>query len=272
MSPFAKSEALAFAPTMKTLKTQNYYQVLGVARFASLQEIEDAYQLAQRTYGQDGDGQDSVEALAAYSLFSEDDSSDLLDGVQQAYDVLSRVEWRRAYDMYLERLEKYGSQVAGERFDPHAPLPRSVRSRPDAALVSAPGYRGGKRERVVGRLERLRREPKPPTTPPMASPERVQKVAPKQRAEDQQFQQWIRSLEKFDGPTLAEVRSKLGFDLDQLSDITKIRRAYLERIEREDFAHLPGKIYTKGFVMIIARTLNLPLDRVISDYMQRYPR
>jgi len=41
-------------------------------------------------------------------------------------------------------------------------------------------------------------------------------------------------------------------------------------MEEEEFTFLPAEIYVKGFVTLIARELDLPAERVSTDYMNTY--
>ena len=85
---------------MKTLAEMTHYEVLEVGSDASPEELERAYRLARSAYAED--------SLAAYSVFSEEDSSALRERVELAYRVLSDAEERSAYDQSL------GPEVARE--------------------------------------------------------------------------------------------------------------------------------------------------------------
>lgn len=50
------------------------------------------------------------------------------------------------------------------------------------------------------------------------------------------------------GPILKAERESKKITLEQVEEATKIRRKYLEAIENENFAVLPGEVYVKGFV------------------------
>ena len=78
---------------MKTLAEMTHYEVLEVGSDATPEELERAYRLARSTYAED--------SLAAYSVFSEEDSSALRERVELAYRVLADSEERSAYDRSL---------------------------------------------------------------------------------------------------------------------------------------------------------------------------
>lgn len=74
---------------------------------------------------------------------------------------------------------------------------------------------------------------------------------------------------EFDGAKLRRARLRRGFDLEQISDITKVTVAHLSRIENEEFADLPATVYVRGFVTAYARTIGLDPERVVTSYMTR---
>lgn len=59
------------------------------------------------------------------------------------------------------------------------------------------------------------------------------------------------------GTQLKEQREKLGYSLQEASQYTRIRKAFLESIENNDFSVLPGQTYVTGFVKSYAVYLGL---------------
>ncbi len=80
---------------MKSIKSQDYYEILGVSRRASQEDIRGAYDLCKHTYQDD--------SLATYSLFSEEESKEMLSLMSQAYEILHDPSSRREYDSYLSQ-------------------------------------------------------------------------------------------------------------------------------------------------------------------------
>lgn len=55
---------------------------------------------------------------------------------------------------------------------------------------------------------------------------------------------------------LSTIRKNRGITLQQIADSTKISVRSLEAIEREDFAKLPGGIYTTSYIRQYARAID----------------
>lgn len=50
------------------------------------------------------------------------------------------------------------------------------------------------------------------------------------------------------GHILQEARSKIGLSQDQVAIQTKIKKSYIEALERDDFDHLPSMVYVKAYI------------------------
>src|SRR4029453_639698 len=59
------------------------------------------------------------------------------------------------------------------------------------------------------------------------------------------------------GDLLRRSREQRGLTLPQVEADTKIRRAYLEALERDDLGVLPAPVFTRGLVRSYARYLGL---------------
>ena len=84
------------------------------------------------------------------------------------------------------------------------------------------------------------------------------------------LEKYLESITVFNGPVLKKIRELHGLTLENIAELTKIRKTYLNYMEEEDFTFLPVEIYVKGFVSLVARALDLPADRVSKDYMDAY--
>ncbi|MGI8865693.1 MAG: helix-turn-helix domain-containing protein, partial [Rubrobacteraceae bacterium] len=59
------------------------------------------------------------------------------------------------------------------------------------------------------------------------------------------------------GPTLLEARTEKGLSLDDVEQATKIRKRYIEGLERDDYTVLPDAVYVQGFLKTYANYLGL---------------
>jgi flagellar biosynthesis protein FlhG len=95
---------------MKSLDSQNHYEVLEVSPGARQEEIERAYRLATSTWAEG--------SLALYSVFDESDSELMRSRIDQAYRVLSDDHSRHAYDRATFDEIPVPSRRAGPAGDP----------------------------------------------------------------------------------------------------------------------------------------------------------
>jgi transcriptional regulator with XRE-family HTH domain len=65
---------------------------------------------------------------------------------------------------------------------------------------------------------------------------------------------------------LQAARERAGLTLDEISSRTKIKVAFLQAIERGDFAQLPGRFFTRAFLRTYAREVHLPPDEIVAAY------
>ncbi len=81
---------------------------------------------------------------------------------------------------------------------------------------------------------------------------------------------YVESVDTFTGPIMKEIRTRFGFTLLYMSDITRIGKRQLECIEAERFSIFEAEVYLKGYIVAYARCLSLDPARVAADYMERY--
>ncbi len=74
------------------------------------------------------------------------------------------------------------------------------------------------------------------------------------------------------GRALKRTREENGLDLQQVSQILRIRYFYLDAIEKGNFDRLPGPAYAAGFVRTYADFLGMDPDSAIQGYRQERDR
>jgi cytoskeleton protein RodZ len=70
------------------------------------------------------------------------------------------------------------------------------------------------------------------------------------------------------GSALREARQDRGLTLQQVSERTKIPVAMLERIEHNDFEHLPGAIFARGYLRAFAASVELEAEPLVDAYVR----
>lgn len=57
-----------------------------------------------------------------------------------------------------------------------------------------------------------------------------------------------------------------GVDLREIADATRINLRFLEAVENEEFATLPGGVFNRGFIRSYARYLGLDEEKILGEY------
>lgn len=70
------------------------------------------------------------------------------------------------------------------------------------------------------------------------------------------------------GDLLRQTRVKQGFDLEQVSDETKITLSNLRAMEDDNFNSLPAEAFARGFYTLYANALGLIPEEVLRIYTQ----
>jgi cytoskeletal protein RodZ len=68
------------------------------------------------------------------------------------------------------------------------------------------------------------------------------------------------------GDHLRREREMRGISLDEICSATRIGTRFLEALEREQWDHLPGGIFNRGFVRAVAQYLGLDEEKLIAEY------
>jgi cytoskeleton protein RodZ len=71
------------------------------------------------------------------------------------------------------------------------------------------------------------------------------------------------------GPVLEKARKDRGLTLEEAEHATKIRKRYLDGLEREDFGVLPDAVYARGFLKTYANYLGLDGEELARELRDR---
>ncbi len=215
---------------MRGIDELDHYELLEVGRRASGMDIDRAYRLAQQTYA---DG-----SLAMYSVFEARDASAIRERLDEAYRVLADAELRGLYDQELPEPEEGagGARLTGDGAST-ASGPAYANQVSSSALLQGAGE-----ERVIDSFDSA--------------------VEEFDALEDE-------GGGDFDGVRLRRTRLFRGYEIDDISDVTKVSCAHLRNIEDENFGELPADVYVRGFVTAYAKTIGLDPQLVVPSYMER---
>jgi curved DNA-binding protein CbpA len=214
---------------MIDLSSLNLYEVIDVDPRATVAEIKRAYQIALKTYG--------TNHMATYGLFTEAQREDVLNRVQEAYNVLMDPERRRQYDEQLRQRGDY-------------PQERPTTTTNLEVPESTP--------------------PRPPLfeSKPQEDPEAQQEA---ERLIEEVLASAAESGE-WSGPILQQIREIRGLSLDDIAQHTKIHRGHLRSIEEDSYDFLPPDTYLKGFIHQISKVLRLDPESITPRLMDHIRR
>lgn len=68
------------------------------------------------------------------------------------------------------------------------------------------------------------------------------------------------------GENLRREREMRGISLEEISSATKVSIRFLQALENDDFASIPGGIFTRGFIRAYAGYLGLDQEQVMAEY------
>jgi cytoskeleton protein RodZ len=74
------------------------------------------------------------------------------------------------------------------------------------------------------------------------------------------------------GETLKRERELRQISLREISEATKINLRYLDALERNDFRHLPGGVFNKGFVRAYAQFIGIDPEAMATAYLEEEQR
>jgi cytoskeletal protein RodZ len=72
------------------------------------------------------------------------------------------------------------------------------------------------------------------------------------------------------GSRLQQAREQRGLTLRDIANTTKISTAVLNAIEHNDFARLPGGVFSRAYVRAFATEVGLDADELTREYRARF--
>lgn len=208
---------------MKTLDHKTYYEVLEVPTDAGAVDIKRAYHDALATYGDD--------ALVTYSLFSDEQRSEILRMIECAFDTLIDEEKRSQYNRQLRNASPAKGMAVGQ------PRPGTD------PLASALNDSKGDSLQIWVRM----------------------------KSGDKEIQTMVRKMldqDRISGKDLKKLRSVFGIELSEIYEVTRISRSVLTLIEEDRFDELPAEIYLKRFLRSYAEILQIDPQIVVDGYLK----
>nr|WP_246238065.1 RodZ domain-containing protein [Alkalicoccus luteus] len=67
-------------------------------------------------------------------------------------------------------------------------------------------------------------------------------------------------------------RLEKGYSLDELQQLTKIQKRYLEAIEEGDFSKMPGEFYSRAFVKSYSEAVGLDPNKIFEEHESELPK
>ncbi|MDA8139582.1 MAG: helix-turn-helix domain-containing protein [Desulfobacteraceae bacterium] len=218
---------------MNTFEGQHHYEILKIALNADVKEIERAYREALEIYEEN--------SLITYTLFSEDQRSDLLQAIDEAYHTLMDAERRAAYNQYLI----------------------------DSGVAEAAAFQ-------TNPPEEAKAEVAPAPTPTI----KVVAPSPKHRdlrtwVQKRSLEEEIKGLvaeisarDTISGSDLKKLRQTLDIQLEEIFELTRISTAVLTAIEENRYESLPAEVFLKGFLKTYAQMMQIDPKHVIAGYLK----
>jgi len=209
---------------MKSFDELNNYEILDIPINASEFEIRQAYKEALSIYDKN--------SLATYSLFTDEERSNVLKKIEEAFYTLIDEKARTDYDMMLVKSGKVEASHLNKK-DQRKPIPL-FRTRTSIDEGSF--------------LKKIKR-----------------KVEEK---EVREISNQILSKDVISGKDLKTLRESLGIELEEIFEVARISISILRAIEENRTESLPSKIYLKNFLKLYAEILQVDSIKIVDGYLK----
>ena len=250
---------------------ENYYEILEVASTATLTEIRNAYEEKLE--------EAHLEAIAAYSLFPEEETEEKLLHYSQAFVALANPIARAKYDDEIQQSDLSDEKIL-KRAEKENDVEKQIsKSEPSKEIGKNVSHRKNKENKTDEKLEIAKSAPEEVVG--QTQEERQDfylNLASKNELSEDSLEEYYSKLTahggkvSFNGAVLKQIRELKSISLEELSKITCIRITYLKAIEEEHFKKFTSGIYLKGYLLCYLESMNLPTDQIIDDYFKLYKK
>lgn len=208
---------------------ETFYDILKVDRKATMAEIVAAYHTAKNAFSKD--------SIATYSLFNTEEVKAVIDRLEEAFQTLSNIDKKRAYDRWLEDQSQNPAPPPAmtelEKKQNAQLLPRE--SENVFPLFATQATDDGTSSKSGATVD----------SSPIALPDN----------------------NCLTGAQLKEIREKRGLTLEDVSRITKIPTKFIRAIEADDFKRFPARVYLQGFIKNMATLYRLDVKATVHAYL-----
>ena len=243
---------------------ENYYQILEVQKTASLLEIRYAYEGKLE--------ETQLEAFAAYSLLPEEETEEKLLHFSQAFMTLANPVARAKYDDELQQGMVSVEMQPVTKKEHLTKIKKSVRGKAKTVPLTTLSPEKTKSEKEIKKsvIRNIVEE---------SHAERLgnyQKLSAKNELAKESLEEFYSTFKthggklSYNGTILQQIRKIKSVTLEELAQITCIRKTYLRAIEDENFSKFTSEIYLKGYLLCYIEALQLPKEQVLKDYVLLY--
>lgn len=244
-----------------TVNERSYYQILDIKPTESQNEIFHAYTRAKKAY--------SEESIASYSLIEGVSRIEIIEEIENAYEVLGNPSRRKKYDAKLKGLPELPESEDEFSFE----YTQKIIQQKTPTTNSENVHKVSPQEIVInigeGNAVTTMTETMTKTKPnqDIHNPENF--VTPKYVV-NKGFESELKDREEIDGAFINALRNYRKISLEQLSHSCKLSISNIEMIESEELPPNYHAAYLQGHVSLLCQELGLPNFRNLArTYVNR---